>query len=228
MRIFLIFLLFPFVTFAQLDSGYVHFFIYPDQCKVIINDSLIVKTKSKIMLPQGIHNIKITGDKLKSVNENFKVTKDSILTYRKIMSYNDAYKTYKSELREYTLAKSAMITSTSLIAGLTLYLTYNYTFQARNNMKSSYDNAMNYKNLFDNSYNSVDMLTYENEFNKHKDNYYKYKKQVYLALPVFLVGSFLTYKSFKYTKTIKKPNYLESLSVNYNLFNNQYYISYAF
>ncbi len=228
MRIFLIFLLFPFVTFAQLDSGYVHFFIYPDQCKVIINDSLIVKTKSKIMLPQGIHNIKITGDKLKSVNENFKVTKDSTVIYRKIMGYSDAYNSYKSEMIEYRFKKSTTIFSASVLAGITLYLTYNLTIQTINKQNAAYENALFHKNAYQNSYTPTDLALHKSNFYKYKDEYYKYRRQKYNAIPISIIGSFITYKVYKYNQSIKKPKYMEPLSVNYNIINQQIFLSYEF
>ncbi len=228
MKTFLAFLLFPLFTLAQTDTGYLHLYIYPDQCKVIINDSLAVNAKSKLALPQGLYKINISGAKLKTVTENIKITKDSTLVYRKIMGASDSYRKYKSELTEYNLKKAAMITSTTLLAGLTLYLTYNYTFQAKKNQDKAYENAINNKKLYDTSFNTTDMIAYESAFNKNKDDYYKFKKQVYYAIPVALVGSFLTYQSYKYTKSIKKPKYIESLGFNYNIFNNQFYLSYDF
>lgn len=228
MRIFLLLILLPFSTLAQNGSGFLQLYIYPDQCKILINDSLILKSKDKITLPAGTYNLSITAPKLKSISEKITITKDSTLIYRKILGYSDSYRAYKSELTEYNLKKGAMITTTSLLAGLTLYLTYNYSIQAKRNQDKSYDNAMYYKNLYDNGFNSVDLITYENEFNKHKNDYYKYKKQIYYAVPVFIVGSFLSYKSLQFTKSIKKPKYLESVGFNYNIFNNQYSISYVF
>ncbi len=230
MKKFLLILLFylPINVFAQQNVGFLQLYIYPDQCKISINDTLFVTSKSKTTLPQGTHKINISAPKLKSILEIITIQKDSTLVYRKILGYNDSYKLYKSEMTEYNLKKGAMVTSTSLLAGLTLYLTYNFTINARNKQKVAYDNVIRYKNLYRSSYNVEDISYFKIKFNENKEDYYKYRNQRTFAIPVAILGSFLTYKSLMYTLSIKKPKYTEPLSFNYNMFNNQFYISYEF
>jgi hypothetical protein len=228
-KILLIILLYiPIKVLSQENVGYLQLYIYPDQCKITLNDSISLKSKSKTALTAGTYKINISAPKLMTVTENLKIEKDSTLIFRKILTYNDTYVSYKKEMREYSLKKGAIITSSAIIAGLTLYLTYKYTIQANNNQNKAYQTAMNYKNLYENSYNSIDIENNKNNFYKYKDEYYKYKKQKYISIPIAIIGSYMTYKSFKYSKTIKKPKYVEPLSFNYNMFNNQFYISYAF
>ena len=226
--LFILLFYFPISVYSQQNVGYLQLYIYPDQCKISINDTLFVTSKSKTMLPQGTHKINISAPKLKSVSEVITIQKDSTLVYRKIIGYNDSYLAHKKEMRDYSLKKGAIVTSTALIAGLTLYLTYKYTIQASNNQDKAYQIAMNHKLLYETSFNSVDIENNKNNFYKYKDEYYKYKKQKYISIPIAIIGSYLTYKSIKFSKTIKKPKYVEPLSFNYNMFNNQFYISYAF
>ncbi len=218
----------PIKVYSQQSNGYLQLFIYPDQCSIMINDTLLAKAKSKITLPQGTHRISIKAPKLKSISEDIIIQKDSTLVYRKILGYNDAYLAYKSEMLEYNLKKGAMITSTTLMAGLTLYLTYNFTVLSKKRQKTAYDNAMRNKFLYESSFNSSELEGYKVLFNEYKDEYYKQRNQQYFALPIAIVGTYITYKSYKFTKKIIKPKYTEPLSFNYNLFNKQFYLAYAF
>jgi hypothetical protein len=87
---------------------------------------------------------------------------------------------------------------------------------------------MYYKDLYLSSFNPTDLASNRNSFNKYKDEYYKFRREKYYVLPIAIVGGFLTYKTYKYAKSIKKPRYIEPLSFNYNMFNNQFYLSYEF
>jgi hypothetical protein len=230
MKKFLLFLLFylPINVFAQENVGFLQLYVYPDQCKISINDTLFVKSKSKISLPQGTHKINISAPKLKSVSQVITIQKDSTTIYRKILGYNDTYLAYKNDLREYSLKKGAIVTSTAILVGLTLYLTYNFTIQSAHRQKEAYDKTMYYKDLYLSSFNPTDLASNRNSFNKYKDEYYKFRREKYYVLPIAIVGGFLTYKTYKYAKSIKKPRYIEPLSFNYNMFNNQFYLSYEF
>lgn len=216
---------------AQTDSGYVQFFVYPDSCHILLNKTVAVKAKQKLKLSVGDYDLSIKGKNYQPINTSIRIHKDSTVYYRKILEYNNEYKNYQKELTEYTIKRNLVYVSSAVIFFSGAYLTYNMM----NNIKNKRDSRLVYAKLDQANYflatNQADIDKYKNQFEKNKSDYHKYNKQIYLPIPIVIVSGYLSYRVFKYTKSLKKPSYLEPISLNYynDLYNrHNFTINYKF
>lgn len=222
MRFFLLLLLLPFSALAQNGSGFLQLYIYPDQCKILINDSLTLKSKDKITLPAGTYNLSITAPKLKSVSEKITIVKDSTVLYRKIMKYNDEYSKYLQDLKNSNFKKSVILISGSSVFLFSSFMVY----YSHNQKKMSQELAKEYIDLYMNTYNANTLEEIRNKYESEKNNFYRNNRNIYTYAGVALASTIVTYY---FVKKIKKPKYINNLGFNLNLNNfNQYNYTFSY
>lgn len=215
MRLLLLLLLLPFASLAQTDSGSVQFYVYPDYANILLDNNISVKNNKKIKVPVGKHKLNITGSKLLTYTDSVNIIKDSTIIFRKIMPNSIEYLAYKKDLKKYNFENSATLISMGLVGFSTVYFTYNIYKQS----KIIRDNALRMAEysitLYEKSTSKAEIEMHKNTFERNKKEYYKYNKQMYYSIPVGIVGSFVTYKIYKYFKSKKKPQFIELTGLNY-------------
>lgn len=212
----ILFCLIPLLAKSQSDSGFVQFYVYPDNCEILINNSIKVGSKQLIKLKSGENILQIKGnDKLKIINEKIIIYKDSTSQYRKILTYNDEYLKYQSDLKKYNFKNAAYLATASILTIGSIGFIYIYTKNNiinRNEYKNSAElNAMNYNN----AYSLDDMEVFKKAYEKDKENYYKYNRNIYYAIPIALASSYACYKLLKASYNLKRPEFKKHLSFNY-------------
>lgn len=215
MRFFFLLLLLPFSAIAQTDSGYVQFYIYPNYSKIVLDNNTVINSSEKIKIPIGKHKLVISGSKLLTSSDSIDVVKDSTIIIRKIMPNSIEYTAHKKELKKYNNESTATIISMGLVGFSTIYFTYNIYKQSKIQRDEEVRMAEYSQTLYERTSVLSEIEIHKGNFERNKENYYKYNRQMYYAIPVGVVGSYLTYKIYKFYKSKKKPQFIELSGLNY-------------
>ncbi len=206
-------------SFSQTDSGFVQFYVYPDEVSITIDAATLAKAKEKLKLPIGLHQFIIKGAKLETVNSSFMIIKDSTILVRKIMVYNNEYKSYLKLDKKNKSIRSASVYAGFVTTGACLVLSA-YSFYQSSNSKElaqndfdSYNKASNYN----------DIVKLKSSLETNRNNYYKFQNYGVAFAALSAVSAFSFYKIIKYTnKKYAKPVYSEPISSSFLVLPNNY------